>query len=105
MPMRSARLKRSYPIAVTVRTYAIVKYPALLKAAISKDDVKIVILKNHFPNAGQGRTCKLISSVCVIIFSFKFAMITSDPPRTSNTMSTPNASARILLVLSGPVVM
>ena len=39
------------------------------------------------------------------MFSFKLAMITSDPTRTSNTMSTPNASARMLLVLSGPVVM
>jgi predicted transglutaminase-like cysteine proteinase len=30
--------------------YAIVKYLALLEAGISKDDVKIVILKNFFPN-------------------------------------------------------
>jgi predicted transglutaminase-like cysteine proteinase len=30
--------------------YAIVKYAALLEAGISKDDVKIVILKNAFPN-------------------------------------------------------
>jgi predicted transglutaminase-like cysteine proteinase len=30
--------------------YAIVKYLALLEAGISKDDVKIVILKNVFPN-------------------------------------------------------
>jgi predicted transglutaminase-like cysteine proteinase len=30
--------------------YAIVKYLALLEAGVSKDDVKIVILKNVFPN-------------------------------------------------------
>jgi predicted transglutaminase-like cysteine proteinase len=30
--------------------YAIVKYAALVAAGISKDDVKIVILKNAFPN-------------------------------------------------------
>jgi predicted transglutaminase-like cysteine proteinase len=30
--------------------YAIVKYAALLEAGIPKDDVKIVILKNTFPN-------------------------------------------------------
>jgi predicted transglutaminase-like cysteine proteinase len=30
--------------------YAILKYAALLEAGISKDDVKIVILKNLFPN-------------------------------------------------------
>lgn len=32
-------------------------------------------------------------------------MIQMDPPITRKTMSTPNASARTLLVLSGPVVM
>jgi len=32
-------------------------------------------------------------------------MIHSDPPTTKVTMSTPNASASTLLVLSGPVVM
>src|SRR5215471_17164761 len=41
--------------------------------------------------------CKFISSVCGIKFSFKLAMITRDPARTRNTMSTPNASARTLL--------
>jgi hypothetical protein len=56
-------------------------------------------------SSGQCCICKFISSVCAAIFSFKLAMITSDPARTRNTMSTPNASARILLVLSGPVVM
>lgn len=30
--------------------YAILKYTALLEAGIPKDDVKIVILKNFFPN-------------------------------------------------------
>src|SRR5665213_2934988 len=35
----------------------------------------------------------------------RFAMIHSEPPITSTTMRTPNASAMTLLVLSGPVVM
>jgi len=30
--------------------YAIVKYAALVEAGTSKDDVKIVVLKNVFPN-------------------------------------------------------
>jgi predicted transglutaminase-like cysteine proteinase len=30
--------------------YAILKYAALLEAGVPKDDVKIVILKNFFPN-------------------------------------------------------
>src|SRR5262249_11361154 len=49
--------------------------------------------------------CKFIISACGIMFAFRLAMITSDPARTRNTMSTPKASASTLLVLSGPVVM
>lgn len=62
-------------------------------------------LAGQIVSLGQCCICKFISSVCAAIFSFKLAMITSDPASTRNTMSTPNASARILLVLSGPVVM
>ena len=62
-------------------------------------------LAGQIVSLGQCCICKFISSVCAAIFSFKLAMITSDPASTRNTMSTPNASARILLVLSGPLVM
>src|SRR5882672_4787312 len=54
---------------------------------------------------GQCCRCKFISSGGGIILSFKFAIIHSEPATTSVTMSTPNASASTLLVLSGPVVM
>jgi hypothetical protein len=40
-----------------------------------------------------------------IMFALRLAMIQSEPAITSATMSTPKASARTLLVLSGPVVM
>jgi hypothetical protein len=43
-------LKRSYPIAGDREDYPVLKYAALLEAGIPKDDVKIVILKNFFPN-------------------------------------------------------
>jgi hypothetical protein len=39
-----------------------------------------------------------------VMFAFKFAMIQSEPAITKITMSTPNASASTLLVLSGPEV-
>jgi hypothetical protein len=45
-----------------------------------------------------------ISSAGGIMFSFKLDMIHSEPAATIVTMSTPNASASTLLVLSGPVV-
>jgi hypothetical protein len=48
--------------------------------------------------------CKFISSGGGMMFSFKLDMIQSEPATTSVTMSTPNASASTLLVLSGPVV-
>jgi hypothetical protein len=43
-----------------------------------------------------------ISSAGGIMFSFKLDMIQSEPATTSVTMSTPNASASTLLVLSDP---
>ena len=49
--------------------------------------------------------CKFICSPDGIMSSFKSAMIHSEPATTRITMSTPNASASTLLVLSGPVVM
>src|ERR1700730_7204593 len=48
--------------------------------------------------------CRFISSAAGIILSFRSAMIKSDPTTTRATISTPNASAITLLVLSGPVV-
>ena len=49
--------------------------------------------------------CISISSAGGIMLSFRSAMIHSEPTTTRITMSTPNASASTLLVLSGPVVM
>jgi hypothetical protein len=49
--------------------------------------------------------CKFISSAGGVMPSFRFVMIHNDPAATMITMSTPNASASTLLVLSGPVVM
>src|SRR5712672_31211 len=49
--------------------------------------------------------CKFISSAPGIMLSFKLDMIQRDPATTRKTMSTPNASASTLLVLSGAVVM
>ena len=48
---------------------------------------------------------KFICSPDGIMLAFKSPMIHSEPPTTSATMSTPNASASTLLVLSGPVPM
>jgi hypothetical protein len=56
-------------------------------------------------SSGQRYIGKLTNPLCAPIFPLKLAMITSDPARTRNTISIPNASARTLLVLSGPVVM
>src|SRR6476661_10500821 len=41
----------------------------------------------------------------IIMFWLISAMIHMEPATTTKTMSTPNANARTLLVLSGPVVM
>jgi hypothetical protein len=64
-------------------------------------------LRHAAPTSGtsldQSGICKFIISPSAIMFSFKLAMITRDPERTRNTMSTPNASARTLWALSGPV--
>src|ERR1700722_1047578 len=49
--------------------------------------------------------CRFIRSPDGIMFVFRLAMIHTEPAITSKTMSTPNASASTLLVLSGPVVM
>jgi hypothetical protein len=46
----------------------------------------------------------MIWSIGVMLW-LRLAMIQSDPPITSSTIRTPNASASTLLVLSGPVVM
>jgi hypothetical protein len=43
-------LKRSYPIAVTVRITRSSNTLRCWRAGIPKDDVKLVILKNFFPN-------------------------------------------------------
>jgi hypothetical protein len=48
---------------------------------------------------------RFIDSADIIMLVFRSVMIQSDPTTTRNTMSTPNASARTLLVLSGAVVM
>jgi hypothetical protein len=56
-------------------------------------------------NAGQCCICEFISSAGGIMLAFKSDMIHSDPATTRVTMSTPNASASTLFVLSGPVVM
>src|SRR5262245_30170456 len=56
-------------------------------------------------DAGQCCICKFISSAGGIRLLLKSNMIHSDPATTMVTMSTPNASASTLLVLSGPVVM
>jgi hypothetical protein len=49
--------------------------------------------------------CMLIGAADgIIMFSFMSAMIHMEPATTTKTMSTPNASARTLFVLSGPVV-
>jgi predicted transglutaminase-like cysteine proteinase len=44
------RLKRSLSNHGDCEDHAILKYAALLEAGIPKDDVKIVTLKNFFPN-------------------------------------------------------
>ena len=49
--------------------------------------------------------CISIMSAAGIMLPFRLAMITREPAITSRTMSTPNASASTLFVLSGPVVM
>ena len=55
-------------------------------------------LRHAAPTSGtsldQSGICKFIISPSAIMFSFKLAMITRDPERTRNTMSTPNASAQ-----------
>jgi hypothetical protein len=60
------------------------------------------------PDAGisaQCCICKFISSGGDIMLPLRSVMIQTDPTTIRNTMSTPNASARTLLVLSGAVVM
>jgi hypothetical protein len=49
--------------------------------------------------------CKFIGSPEGIMFAVMSLMIHSEPATTRKTIRTPNASARTLLVLSGPVVM
>ena len=49
--------------------------------------------------------CIFIISVAGIMLPFRSAMIHSDPATTRNTISTLNATASTLLVLSGPVPM
>jgi predicted transglutaminase-like cysteine proteinase len=47
--------------------YAIVKYAALLDAGIPKDDVKIVILKNLFPNEDHAAVAARVDSQWLIL--------------------------------------
>ena len=85
----------------------------IAKGLHNRDEAAIVcihVLPDHRPSgwpcpSGQGCVCMFISSVGGIMLSFRFVMIQSDPATTRVTMSTPNASASTLLVLSGPVVM
>src|SRR5215467_8399391 len=65
---------------------------------------RIVHARHHrdFPQRCMRRS---ISSRPGISMLLRSVMIHSEPATTRNTMSTPNASASTLLVLSGPVVM
>jgi predicted transglutaminase-like cysteine proteinase len=47
--------------------YAILKYAALLEAAIPKDDVKIVILKNFFPNENHAAVATRVDGEWLIL--------------------------------------
>jgi predicted transglutaminase-like cysteine proteinase len=47
--------------------YAIVKYAALLEAGIPKDDVKIVILKNFFPNESHAAVATRVDGQWLIL--------------------------------------
>ncbi len=47
--------------------YAILKYAALLEAGIPKDDVKIVILKNFFPNENHAAVATRIDGQWLIL--------------------------------------
>ena len=47
--------------------YAILKYAALLEAGIPKDDVKIVILKNVFPNENHAAVATRVDGQWLIL--------------------------------------
>ena len=47
--------------------YAILKYAALLEAGITKDDVKIVILKNYFPNEDHAAVATRVDGQWLIL--------------------------------------
>jgi predicted transglutaminase-like cysteine proteinase len=47
--------------------YAILKYAALLQAGIPKDDVKIVILKNLFPNENHAAVATRVDGQWLIL--------------------------------------
>src|SRR6516164_4066689 len=94
------------PVACVLVYLSLMVLPRMpVQFSPAPDAVKPWLQGRSGSRCGQRCICKFISSVCGIKFSFKLAMITRDPARTRNTMSTPNASARTLLVLSGPVVM
>jgi predicted transglutaminase-like cysteine proteinase len=61
------RLKRSYTIAVTVKTTRSSKYAALVEAGIPKDDVKIAILKNFVPNETHAAVATRIDGQWLIL--------------------------------------
>jgi Bacterial transglutaminase-like cysteine proteinase BTLCP len=47
--------------------YAILKYAALLEAGIPKDDIKIVILKNFFPNENHAAVATRVDGQWLIL--------------------------------------
>jgi predicted transglutaminase-like cysteine proteinase len=55
--------------------YAILKYAALLEAGIPKDDVKIVILKNFFPNETHAAVATRVDGQWLILDNRTLALV------------------------------
>jgi predicted transglutaminase-like cysteine proteinase len=74
--------------------YAILKYAALLEAGIPKDDVKIVILKNFFPNEDHAAVATRVDGQWLILDNRTLTLV-----RDTDVARDPGIRARPLTFL------